>query len=283
MDFLDDLCREVEDRHFSNYLRITLRSFVQLHTLRTPEFTTTAHYLIPRCHEELRIRYVDDRRIYAENRESLFRIHIADCIQQKEGAVQILDRFSASYFYDKEIISGPVLREKDFFIETPKTYDFCMSRSNGILSTFMTGNHFYCQGTLYHWYVRSITCREYLVLFVKNMSTETEIHYIIPQHFYRFNRQEKRLVEPFFLRGEIYYVAQCQNDIRGTKTRCFKDVVHEDPHGEEKWFEEKSEGQYHIIHAASIRSVAVIPVSKVYSTQESIVFLHGEYIHYFRM
>lgn len=265
---------------------MTLRSFVQCHRTTTPEFKTTGHYLIPSPSKDLKVRYVSDRCIFAETESSLYRIYIAECLARKDGAIQILNRIGVTYFYGKEIVRGDSLEELQFVIKTPKAYDCLFSRVNGTLHQVVTGNYFYHNSVLFEWYVRSLTSQEYITLFIRNAVTGEETHYIVPQECYRYNSVVKRHPQPFFLRGELYYVSEVM-------APAFKDETtepipetprhHEDPHREEKWYVNTQPGDYYVIHAASMRCVATIPVSKVYTTSKSLVFVHEDAIHYFRM
>lgn len=281
MDFLQDLCGSWNDVLFSRYLRTMLLPFVMYHRMNTPTFKTSAHYLIPVPHPDISIRYLTKECIYGETMSSRYHIYIQERLRNDERAVQILTRDTATYFYHKDIVHGERIVERDFVIETPLRYDVLFSRVDGKLHQVVVGNYFYHEAVLFSWEVRTVpTCRDYYVLFVTNVVTREEVFYVIPQHFYRFNSQEKRVLQPFYLRDELYYVVKATSVV---SKRQHADVVHEDPHREEKWFEDKSEGDYSVVHAASLKIVATIPVSKVYSTRESIVFVHKDNIHYFRM
>lgn len=281
MDFLRELCNGWDDPSFSSYLRTMLLPYVMHHRTSTPLFKTTAHYLIPIPHPDMTVRYLTTNCIYGETFSSLYHIYIRERLRNDDRAVQVLTRDSVSYFYHKDIVHGERIVERDFVIETPLRYDVLFSRVNGKLHQVVVGNNFYHEAVLFQWEVRRIpACRDYYVLFITNVVTREETFYIIPQHFYRFNSQEKRVIQPFYLRNELYYVVKATSVV---DKRIHVDVPHEDPHREEKWFEDKSEGEYSVVHAASLKIVATIPVSKVYSTNSSIVFVHGGNIHYFRM
>lgn len=281
MDFLHLLCDSWDDVNFASFLYPILLPYVMHHSVTTPSFKTTAHYLIPTPHCDLSIRYLSNKCIYGETPSSRYHIYIQERLRNDSRAVQILTRNTATYFYHKDIVYGKEIVEKDFVIETPLKYDVLFSRVNGKLYQVVVGNYFYHEEVLFCWEVRSIPlCYDYYVLFVTNAVTGEETFYIVPQHFYRFNMEEKRLIQPFYLQGQLYYVVKAASV---TTERRYDNVAHIDPYRDEKWFEDKSEGDYSVVHAASLKIVATIPVSKVYTTKNSIAFVHNNYIHYFCM